>query len=156
MSMDSVKWALNLPHKNATQKLVLIVLAYHTKNGLCAISVSYIQKTTGLSRVAIIAATSAMEGLGIIKINRKPGVLSSYTLNETFKGRDWTIQNPPKIPREIRTAVLSRDGVQCKNCGSVEHLAIDHIVPRSASGPTTIDNLQVLCRSCNSRKGARV
>lgn len=31
----------------------------------------------------------------------------------------------------------------------------DHIVPWSSGGPTTLDNLQALCRGCNSRKGNR-
>lgn len=33
-------------------------------------------------------------------------------------------------------------------------VTIDHIVPQKAHGTNAITNLQVLCRSCNSKKGA--
>ena len=60
------------------------------------------------------------------------------------------------IPDAIRTAVLDRDGHTCRRCGATEDLALDHIHPWSLGGPDTPDNLQVLCRPCNSRKGDQV
>ncbi len=59
------------------------------------------------------------------------------------------------IPDHIRWAVFERDNFTCKVCGSRRYLAVDHIVPESKGGPTTLENLQTLCKSCNSRKGAR-
>lgn len=35
-------------------------------------------------------------------------------------------------------------------------LELDHVVPYSAGGPFEVANLQALCSTCNSRKGARV
>src|SRR4051794_39156886 len=32
---------------------------------------------------------------------------------------------------------------------------VDHVVPRSEGGPSTLDNFVLCCRSCNSRKGNR-
>lgn len=47
----------------------------------------------------------------------------------------------------------------CRNCRSVLNrtsgtVTIDHIVPQKAHGTNAISNLQVLCRSCNSKKKA--
>lgn len=62
----------------------------------------------------------------------------------------------PWIPRTTRTVVYNRDGYTCKRCERSLDLTIDHIWPRSRGGGDTEDNLQTLCRSCNSRKGARI
>jgi hypothetical protein len=67
--------------------------------------------------------------------------------------------NPPGRPRiseDVRAAVYVRDGGRCQVCGSNENLTMDHKHPWSKGGPDTIENLRVLCRSCNSRKGDRV
>lgn len=60
------------------------------------------------------------------------------------------------VPDDIRRSVFGRDGYKCVRCGSTEDLALDHIYPWSLGGPDSGGNLQVLCRSCNSAKGARV
>lgn len=58
--------------------------------------------------------------------------------------------------RKIYLAILEkRDGLFCQCCGSVQNLVVDHIEPSSLGGKTEIENLQLLCRSCNSRKGNR-
>lgn len=60
------------------------------------------------------------------------------------------------IPSWMRDEVFARDGRACVKCQSILFLALDHIFPVSKGGPTTVENLRVLCRSCNSRKGARL
>jgi hypothetical protein len=62
----------------------------------------------------------------------------------------------PPIPDEIRRAVFERDGYQCVKCGDRYKIACDHIHPYSKGGADTLENLRVLCKSCNSRKGARI
>ena len=63
------------------------------------------------------------------------------------------------ISNALRYKVLKRDCFKCCACGaspakdpSVE-LHIDHIVPWSNGGETTLDNLQTLCSLCNIGKG---
>lgn len=58
----------------------------------------------------------------------------------------------------LRFLVMRRDNFKCCQCGaSPAHspgtvLVIDHIVPWSQGGPTTMDNLQTLCVPCNGGK----
>lgn len=62
----------------------------------------------------------------------------------------------PPIPREIVDAVYRRDGGRCVYCGSTENLQIDHIIPFSKGGATTLENLQLLCRKCNIEKSNKI
>lgn len=70
--------------------------------------------------------------------------------------RDITVPYVKKpISSKLRWKVFQRDDYQCLRCGSRSDLTADHIYAEVHGGPTTMDNLQTLCRSCNSKKGAR-
>jgi len=60
---------------------------------------------------------------------------------------------------KMRYDVLKRDGFKCKKCGVTSEdgakLHVDHIVPVSRGGITTISNLQTLCDRCNLGKSDR-
>lgn len=58
-----------------------------------------------------------------------------------------------RIPPELRWEVWERDDFTCRRCGARRYLTIDHVVPESKGGPMEAENLQTLCRSCNSSKG---
>lgn len=62
------------------------------------------------------------------------------------------------ISDKLRYQVLKRDNFKCCACGaspakdpSIE-LHIDHIIPWSKGGETTLENLQTLCSRCNLGK----
>ena len=58
--------------------------------------------------------------------------------------------------RTQRERVFSRDGRICQICGTDEgEMHIDHIISRKSGGDHSLDNLRVLCKSCNLRKGAK-
>jgi len=72
-----------------------------------------------------------------------------------------------KIPRptsrdpslRLRFKVMLRDNFICQHCGASPakqlgvELHIDHIIPWSKGGETTLENLQTLCSTCNLGKG---
>src|SRR5690606_7646266 len=57
----------------------------------------------------------------------------------------------------LRKKVFAMYGRRCMKCGSLDFLAVDHINPRSLYPELELlfDNLQVLCRICNSQKSNR-
>ena len=58
------------------------------------------------------------------------------------------------IPKAVRDAVMERDNYKCVYCASTNNPELDHNEAHANNGSDEIDNLQVLCRSCNRRKGA--
>ena len=64
------------------------------------------------------------------------------------------------IPAALRDEVVLRAANRCEYCGLSQvgqeaTFHIDHIVPRSAGGPTVAENLAVACVSCSLRKWAK-
>lgn len=57
---------------------------------------------------------------------------------------------------EIRFRVFQRDGFTCQYCGAVGvRLECDHVIPWTAGGPTSEQNLKTACVPCNRSKGAK-
>jgi len=82
-----------------------------------------------------------------------PVFFNGEPLTETKEVRPWP--NSRHIPREVMLKVARRDGQMCQNCGKnvLDHeIEFDHIIPFSKGGPTTVDNLRVLCTDCNRKK----
>ena len=85
---------------------------------------------------------------GAVKPTRERKATSSAKASAVSHGRD--------IPAAVRRQVWERDGGRCAwvaedgcRCGSRWKLEIDHIHPVALGGPSTIDNVRLLCRSHN-------
>lgn len=97
-------------------------------------------------------------------------------LNERGEHDDWmqavnfVVQVPrvirliryDRFPRESvkfsRRNVFLRDEHCCQYCGrsfSVQHLSLDHVIPRSRGGDMSWENIVSACLKCNVRKGGR-
>ena len=63
--------------------------------------------------------------------------------------------HPGFITPVVRRKVWIRNKGQCAACGSRENLQYDYIVPTSEGGNNTLDNLQLLCKSCNQEKSVK-
>ena len=62
-----------------------------------------------------------------------------------------------RIPTIIKQKVWQRDNGKCVKCGSTDDLHFDHIIPFSRGGSSlTESNVQILCRSCNLGKSAKI
>ena len=61
------------------------------------------------------------------------------------------------IPISVRQQVWDRDKGKCCICRSEKDICFDHIIPYSLGG-TSCDaqNIQLLCRTCNLKKGAKL
>lgn len=63
-------------------------------------------------------------------------------------------QTPSRyIPLHVRRAVSLRDGGRCIGCRATSQLHYDHITPFVRGGPSTVDNLRVICAYSNLRRG---
>ena len=67
---------------------------------------------------------------------------------------------PPRdrtIPQATKNAVWRRDGERCQLCSETNGpWHIDHIFPYSKGGSNSLENLRILCATCNLRKGALI
>lgn len=63
-----------------------------------------------------------------------------------------------KVSSTLRFAVLKRDGFRCTYCGGTPKegyiLHVDHVIPISENGKTTMNNLTTACIICNNGKSA--
>lgn len=60
------------------------------------------------------------------------------------------------VSESVRQMLFEKAGHRCKKCNIKTNLTIDHIKPRVLGGTHDIENLQVLCRKCNSSKNNRI
>jgi hypothetical protein len=74
-------------------------------------------------------------------------IINDSDLSKSGQGQRRT------IPEHILEAVFARDGGQCVLCGATEELQFDHILHHSKGGADTVENLRLLCRTCNQRRG---
>lgn len=60
----------------------------------------------------------------------------------------------------IRKAVIARDAGVCQECQKAVSMNagdahVDHKIPKEQGGTDALENLQLLCRSCHSKKTAK-
>jgi hypothetical protein len=55
----------------------------------------------------------------------------------------------------IRRQIWQRDENKCTGCGSTFALEEDHKLPKAKGGPYSLENMRLLCRSCNQRAAVK-
>ena len=59
--------------------------------------------------------------------------------------------SPAKKKTQLERQVWERDQSRCTNCHSTYAIQSDHRIPHAKGGPTTVENMRLLCRKCNQR-----
>lgn len=157
MSSYAIRWAWQQGVDQPMTKLVLVTLAWHhnQETGQCNPSIDRIASMTGLSRATIFRALANLNHYGLIAYERGHGRMNSYELklDMMLPGRERSAYSKAKIPPALARKVMERDAYRCRHCATHIDLTCDHIIPEIDGGPTTFENLQTLCKSCNSKKG---
>ena len=81
----------------------------------------------------------------------------SSTLRSTLKRRskEYEVLLKKSLPT-VRNMLLrhySKPCLYCHNILDVSNMVCDHIVPLSSGGPSISQNLEMICKRCNIRKG---
>jgi 5-methylcytosine-specific restriction endonuclease McrA len=66
--------------------------------------------------------------------------LPEYVWLGNAKNKQW---------RELKAEITAERGAQCERCGRRVQLDLHHIKARRIGGPTTKDNVQLLCEPCH-------
>jgi len=56
------------------------------------------------------------------------------------------------IPAKVKREVFKRDNGKCTICGSTTRLNFDHKNPYAKGGTSGVENIRILCASCNQRQ----
>ena len=113
------------------------------------------------SRGGAKPAIAELLGFNMVKVVGKNNTQVTYKFVDQ---KDWVLPadtnkkpffKKKKISHGLRMKVFERDFYRCVTCKTHLNLTCDHVIPESKGGPTTFENLQTMCKSCNSRKGDR-
>lgn len=171
-------WVDETPVGNPLARFVLTLLTYELGSGSDGIqdvphSIEWLMEDTEMTEAQVrralrhLCRVGALEWCDVVTIDEfRPDYVTGWRLT----------RRPPivYVPRvltplermraQFKTCAGRRDlraGIEdgrhvCAYCGSTDELQVDHIVPLKHGGTNDRSNLQVLCRSCNNAKGAKV
>lgn len=119
---------------------------------------------TPLERSFIDENISKLRKLKIINVD---DYYDSYRVLERARtnyqnNKEYLYQKPRRdaqsfiSKKKVREYIFKKHGKKCLCCGSINNISLDHVRPIYLKGTNTLDNLQPLCRSCNSKKGTKI
>ena len=87
----------------------------------------------------------------------KLGLISTVPVSDAVPNKLPDLSHTRLIPSRVKVEVWKRDQGKCVECGAVDNLHFDHVVPFSLGG-TSIKaaNIQLLCARHNLQKRAKI
>lgn len=86
----------------------------------------------------VVAESEAVDGDSPPEVNRKHA------------------EPPRHIPSDVKARVWERDNGRCVMCRATNKLHFDHIIPVAKGGGNSVDNIQILCQTCNLKKSDKI
>ena len=158
MSAEAISYAWNAA-VNASEKLVLLAMADNAdEEWMCHYPEEELARKCGMELAELRGHIATLMRVGLLTLEAghrrlDPSQVHGAVLSNLCNPRrraDRRIRKP-----SVRRRIFRRDGNACKACGAPSDLCLDHIVAVARGGSSEDENLQVLCRPCNSRKGCR-
>ena len=147
---DLVEWAKEATWQNTASKAMLEGLRRYRE-----------QYEAGREAELCEALAARRDGLRSFarRVIRLAGVMSEQARlwEADDNGGNVTLQPQPNCEKN-RAVLYGEQGGFCNGCAvhfKPEDLTVDHVIPTARGGPDHLENLQLLCRSCNSLKGDR-
>lgn len=136
-----------------SQRLIFMSDAGGFDFGLSKIASVTVQDARGIS-----LALTRTQGAGYYQVHNPEIVVAIIThlLGKHHRLVDVQQSASRSIPQHMKAEVWARDGGCCVQCRDRQYLEFDHVIPIHLGGATSVDNLQILCRACNLKKGARI
>lgn len=110
----------------------------------------------GVDTLAVLWGSGDGNGGGLFDVMRRIVYAFDPLCDPANRAAHSRVYLKKPVSQALRKQVFERDAYRCVKCGSWKDLCADHIYPESKGGPTTLENMQTLCRPCNASKGARV
>ena len=153
MTVHALSHVLQLNVPSACAKLLLIYFA-DCKPGLNRFDIDRAAQFCCEPTENVFAALVALVHAGHVIMPSAEWVGLAYQDPEPEIVRPTYIKQ--SLPSIVRRRIRERDGHACVVCKTTKDLTVDHIHPESKGGTHDDNNLQTLCRVCNSRKGVKI
>lgn len=120
---------------------------------------AYFQTWTGRDlSCALCQETSEIVGSQCFVVLCQTGHSICETCLEDFSGQHAVLvkrytRQPMSHAKRMR--VFEKNDFQCVSCSARKDLSVDHIFALANGGTNDDDNLQTLCRTCNTKKGTK-
>lgn len=147
--------------KGSPRLLLLAIATYTNSDGTGAHpSLATLKHLTRLSHSQVCLVLRQLEAQGHLRIAHGAGPHGGNLYTVLYPWRDVSAEQQ-RIRRKPHTnyaktfvKIGRRDGFHCQHCQKTVDLEIDHVIPVIKGGTNDLPNLQLLCQSCNGKKGA--